>query len=125
MFRAKVLLFLLFFCGTVSGQDTTQRFIFFPEALPKTWSSSWGFTFTTTPQPITEETHISAPAIDLHVLRSAGKNFNLDARANLQVLQNHISVGFRWLQAPSDKLRISAGDDLAGWVGWIKIQTIN
>ena len=126
MFRAKVLIFLMLVVfRTVYGQDTLQRFIFFPNAMHKTWSSSLGFTFTTLPQAITEETHISVPAIDFHVLRRAGQNFNLDARTFIQVLQNHISVGFRWVHSPSDKLRISFGDDLAGWVGWIKIQTIN
>jgi hypothetical protein len=126
MFRAKVLIFLLpFISGTVYGQDTLQRFIFFPDAMHNTWSYSLGFTFTTTPQPITEETHISAPAIDFHALRSAGNNFNLNARTQIQVLQNHISVGFQWVHSATDRLKISAGDELAGWVGWIKIETIN
>lgn len=126
MFRTKVLIFLLpFISGTAYGQDTLKRFIFFPNAMHKAWTSSLGFTFTTTAQPVTEETHISVPAIDFHVLRRAGPNFNLNARAQIQVLQNHLSAGFRWVHSASDKFSISAGDDLAGWVGWIKIETIN
>src|SRR5687767_5359168 len=104
MFRAKVLIFLLpFISGMAYGQDTLQRFIFFPGAMHKAWSSSLGLTFTTPPQSITEETHISLPAIDFHVLRSAGPNFNLNTRTQIQVLQNHLSVGFRWVHSVSDK----------------------
>jgi hypothetical protein len=126
MFRAKVLIFLLLLTrGTSYGQDSLQRFIFFPHAMHKHWSSSLGLTFTTMPQPITEEIHISVPAIDFHALRSAGKNFNLDFRAQVQIVQNHFSAGFRWVHSASDKFSISVGDDLAGWVGGIRIETIN
>src|SRR5258706_1645249 len=125
MFKGGVLIFLWFINVTAYGQNALPQFIIFPGTMPSAWSSSLGLTFTTTPRAITEEEHISVPAIDFHVLNRARENFNLDAHAYIQVIQNHASIGFRWLHALSDKVNISAGDDVAGWIGWIKIENIN
>jgi hypothetical protein len=121
--RTKVLFLCFIISLAVRGQDTLQQFILFPGALEKTCRVSLGVTFTTTPEAITEEMHISVPAFDVHVLKGAGPNFNFEAQAQIQGLQNHASVGFRWLHVLSDKVNLSAGDDMAGWVGWIELET--
>lgn len=126
MRRVKVLIFLYLITSVhIYGQDTTQRFVFFPGTMNRPWSTSLGLTFTTTPREITEETHISIPAIDFHAVKRTGKNFNLDIRVLSQILQNHASLGIRWTHPLSKKFSISAGDDAAVWVGWIEIETIN
>lgn len=126
MSRFKVLILLWVISLKAYGQnDSTEQFIFFPGTMETSWSTSLGLLFTTTPHFITEETHISLPAIDLHVLKRTGKNFNLDAHAYIQILQNHASLGFRWVHAVSDKVGVSAGNDIAGWMGRIEIENIN
>lgn len=123
--RTKVLILLILMSRILHGQDAASHFVYFPGTMPKPWSTALGLTLTTTPEAITEEEHISVPALDVHALRKAGSNFNLDAHADLQAVQNHLSLGFRWLHSFSERFSISAGDDAAGWVGWIKVETIN
>ena len=126
MYRFTVLILLLLVVSTPGySQNTSPQFIAFPASLQSQWRYSLGLTFTTTPHEITEETHISIPAIDFQILKSAGSNFTFDAHLLSQILQNHASVGFRWLHPLSDKFSLSAGDEMAGWMGWIQIETMN
>lgn len=117
-----------FLCSALlsSAQDSitvaTNKYIFFPYPVTnKTWHSSLGLTLTALPQDITEEVQVRIPAIDFHVLRGLPKGLYLDGRINVQVLQNHTSVGLRWARSINQKVSLSMGDDFAYWFGTLTI----
>jgi hypothetical protein len=121
---AIILLTIPFF---VNGQDYNeavhQSYLFFPYPMQeKKWHASLGVTFTTIPRVIAEEVQISVPAIDYHVLRKIAKGFYLDGRMNVQILQNHLSLGPRWTYIINNKFSFSLGDDIAWWFGVLNIE---
>jgi len=128
--RVLVALIPLFF--SLSGRAQTEMsppandYIFFPYPVPnKAWHSSLGVTMTAMPQDITEEVQVRAPAIDFHVLRGLPKGFYLDGRMNLQIIQNHASLGLRWAHPINSKFSFSIGDDMAFWYGNLNVASFD
>ncbi len=110
----------LLYTGEVRSQDIpvdSQKFIFFPLPMKKNWTTSIGITATTMPYDITEEFQYRIPAGDFHVIRKMGNHFILDGRVNFQIFQNLITVGPHWVSKVSDRLSISAGDNIGYWFG--------
>ena len=89
------------------------------------WRASIGFTLLTTPEDITEETRLRLPSGDLHVLRKINNHFTLDMRLAFQFLQNHLSTGIYYVIPITNKFYISAGDDMAYWFGFLKLEGFN
>ena len=119
---------IVFICSALcsSAQDSipvlTNKYIFFPYPVSnRTWHSSLGLTLTALPQDITEEVQVRIPALDYHVLRGLPKGFYLDGRINFQLVQNHMSVGWRWAHPISEKVSYAIGDDFAFWYGNLTI----
>jgi len=124
-------LFFLFLlsCGLqIFAQDVpieAQKRIFFPHPMDKNWQTSVGFILTTMPRAITEEAHFRVPALDIHVLRKISNKFYLDARTNIQVIQNLVSLGPRWATKLSDRISMALGSDVVYWFGNVNIASIN
>ncbi len=115
---------VVFLCPALfsSAQDSiplpADKYLFFPFPVAnKTWCSSIGLTMMALPQNITEQVQVRAPAIDYHVLRGLPKGFYMDGRINVQIVQNHASVGLRWAYPVSDNVSFSIGDDVSFWNG--------
>ncbi|WP_020596276.1 hypothetical protein [Spirosoma panaciterrae] len=102
-----------------------QPGIYFPQApLPGTWRKSVGVVFTTTPPELTEEIRVSVPAIDFNVQRGLSKNFFLTGRFQTQFVQSNIGLGFRWVKPFTNRLFMSAGYDITGWLGALQIKDV-
>ncbi|MES2892703.1 MAG: hypothetical protein V4725_11835 [Bacteroidota bacterium] len=102
-------------------QPIKQRYVFFPHPMQKNWHVSLGYTLTALPEDITEEVQVRAPAGDLHALRKLSDSWQLDGRIKFQILQNHFSLGPRWVKVINEKLSMSIGDDFAWWFGDLNI----
>ncbi|WP_155297368.1 hypothetical protein [Spirosoma aerolatum] len=102
-----------------------QPGIYFPQApLPGKWRKSVGVVFTTTPPELTEEIRVSVPAIDFNLQRGLSKNFYLTGRFQTQFVQSNIGVGFRWVKPFTNRLFMSAGYDITGWLGALQIKDV-
>lgn len=127
--RSKFLIVLNLFvllAGSAFPQDTIQEIrtpcIIFPSPMyDQKWQTSIGFISTTTPQDITEEVIVRAPAGDFRALRKIGSNFNLEGRVLFQFVQNHFSLGLKWTKKLSNRVYFSAGDDVAFWHGKLEV----
>lgn len=104
------------------AQQSIHRFIYFPAPIENRWRTSLGLTFMTTPKAITEEVHTRIPAGDLHFAKTRGKNITVDIHLRFQGVQNELSLGYKWLFKADEHFSFSAGNDFAGWVGWLKIE---
>lgn len=99
--------------------------IYFPQApLPRTWRSSLGLVFTTTPPELTEEIRVSVPAIDLNFQRGLTKHLFFAGRLQTQIVQSNLSLGLRWAGPITDRLAMSAGFDVSGWGGALQIKDV-
>jgi hypothetical protein len=102
--------------------DHRQPCIIFPMPMyEKKWQQSIGFVSTTTPEDITEEVRVRAPAGDYHVLRRLSPKFNLDGRLLFQVVQNHISAGLKYSTRLGRHTYLSLGDDVGFWFGKLMV----
>ncbi len=124
--RILLFFFLLVFANILFAQDSIvvkrEPCILFPSPMyDKNWQFSIGFISTTTPEDITEEVRVRAPAGDWHILRKLNENFNLEGRVLFQIVQNHFSLGFKYTKKISNHVYISAGDDVAFWFGKLEV----
>ncbi len=124
--QALIVAIMLLCHFAASAQDTTFKSrhaaIFFPYPMyVEKWRASIGFTLMTTPEDITEETRLRIPCGDFHVLRKLNTNFSLEGRLWFQVLQNHVSTGVRYSRPITNRLYMSAGNDMAFWFGFLKL----
>ena len=102
-----------------------QPEIYFPEApVPGKWRKSIGVVFTTTPPELTEEVRVSVPAIDFNFQRGLTQHMFFAGRFQTQFLQNNLGLGLRWATPLTDRLFWSAGLDLTGWIGGLKIKDV-
>lgn len=102
--------------------ETREPCILFPSPMyDKKWQFSIGFISTTTPEDITEEARVRAPAGDWHILRKLNNHFNLEARVLFQIVQNHFSLGFKYSTKLNKHIYFSAGDDVAFWFGKLEV----
>ena len=128
-YHYRLLFFLWMFtsvCKPVASQDSTfnakHAAIIFPYPMyHEKWRASIGFTLLTTPEDITEEVRIRIPCGDFRALRRVNDRLELDARVMFQLLQNHFSVGLRYVLPANEKLFFSLGDDIGYWFGILKL----
>ena len=121
-------LLLVYFLGAnyATAQDSTkvkrEPGIYFPSPMYNNkWKFTIGFISTSTPEDITEEVRVRAPAGDWHILRKLNSHFNLDGRVQFQIIQNHFSLGFKYAKQLNDHFYFSVGDDVAFWFGKLKV----
>ena len=116
------LIILCFPFISFAQENAEEKVIEFPSPMKKVnWRSSIGFSFLTTPEDITEEVRLRVPAGELVVLRKLNENFNLSGRLTFQVLQNHVAIGGRWVHKLSEKIYVSAGDEIGYWFGFLPV----
>jgi len=102
-----------------------QPAIYFPEApRPGEWRKSLGAVFTTTPPALTEEIRLSVPAVDFNLQRGLTKRFFVVSRLQTQFIQSNLSLGVRWATPLTDRLFLSVGDDVHGWMGVLKLKDV-
>ncbi|QMW07153.1 hypothetical protein H3H32_31370 [Spirosoma foliorum] len=102
-----------------------QPGIYFPEApLPGKWRKAVGVVFTTTPPELTEEIRVSVPAIDFNVQRGLTKHLFLTSRFQTQFVQSNLGLGVRWATPLTNRLFLSAGYDVTGWLGALQIKDV-
>ena len=125
-------LFLFFIAAAqfAEAQDTAFKAkhaaIYFPYPMyHEKWRSSIGFTLLTTPEDITEEVRLRIPCGDFKVIRKISTNVLMNGRVLFQFVQNHLSAGITYVRPLSTKFYISAGDDMAYWFGFLKLQGFN
>ena len=113
------------FCQEINTNARSPS-VYFPQPMgARKWRRSLGIIFTTTPQEVTEETRLRIPAIDFQILRRLKRNMHLTGRLNAQVLQNHVSLGIRWVHPLSEKVGFALGDDVGFWAGYLNITGFN
>lgn len=125
--KTKILTIILLIAHHLCAQEGTTpglKYVYFPQTPAKNWQTSVGFTATTMPRDITEELHYRVPAADLHVLKKIAGNLYADGRAQVQVIQNMVSLGPRLAVPLNDRLSLSLGNDFAFWFGNINIQFV-
>jgi hypothetical protein len=124
-----LILFLLLFCFKMVYSQTPeplkQSYLFFPYPMDKKWHTSLGATFTNIPDEVTEEARPRVPAGDLHLLRKINSKFAIDGRLNFQVIQNHLSVGPRYINVLNDRFSFSVGNDIAWWFGYFNFSSFD
>lgn len=102
-----------------------QPSIYFPQApIPHTWRKSIGAVFTTTPPELTEEIRVSVPAIDVNVQRGLTKKLFIATRLQTQIIQSNLGVGLHWATPLTERLFLSAGYDVTGWVGALSVKDV-
>lgn len=102
-----------------------QTGIYFPQApAPGTWRKSIGVVFTTTPPALTEEVRVSVPAFNFNLQRGLTKHLFFTGRLQTQFVQNNLGLGLRWATSLTDRLYLSAGYDVTGWVGSLKVKDV-
>ncbi len=102
-----------------------QPSIYFPEApRPGEWRKSLGLVFTTTPPALTEELRLRVPAIDFNLQRGLTKHVFIVSRLQTQFIQSNLSVGVRWATPLTDRLFLSVGNDVHGWMGVLKLKDV-
>ena len=108
-----------------SERWSLQPGIYFPQApLPHTWRKSIGAVFTTTPPELTEEIRVSVPAIDVNVQWGLTKKLFITSRLQTQIIQSNLGIGLRWATPLTERLFLSAGYDVTGWVGALAIKDV-
>ena len=131
MIKPKIILICFFICMFLNAkaQDTlynNQPSIFFPAPfVEKKWQYSIGLTLITTPHEITEEAQYHLPAGDFHFTGKATRNIYLEGRLKFQLIQNHISLGPRYVIRISEKFAMAVADEQAIWFGWLNIEGFN
>jgi hypothetical protein len=110
---------IVFGQGEAAGQG--KPLLFHPQRLAPgaRWTSA-GLTSVAPPPEITEEFQVRWPAFDYHTLYGLPSGFSLDGRAAVQVLQNRISVGPKWVSTLGP-VSFSLGWDIAYWFGFLKV----
>ncbi|MVM32200.1 hypothetical protein GO755_19285 [Spirosoma sp. HMF4905] len=102
-----------------------QPGIYFPQApLPGKWRKSVGAVFTTTPPELTEEVRVSVPAVDFNIQRGLTKHLFLASRFQTQFVQSNLGLGLRWATPLTNRLFLSAGYDVTGWLGALQIKDV-
>jgi hypothetical protein len=123
--RTGFILIASLFCAAAYSQDSIRQersAIFFPQEMKNiNWEASIGFTLLTTPEDIAEEVRLRAPAGDFHVLRRLSDRWLIDGRILFQFVQNHFSVGPKFIIPVSERLHLSIGDDFAYWFGKLQV----
>lgn len=105
--------------------EVRQPAIYFPQApLPGEWRKSIGLVFTSTPPEITEEVRVSVPALDVNLQKGLSKRWFLVSRLQSQLVQNNLAVGVRWAVPLSGRVHVSAGSDVAGWFGALRVKDV-
>jgi hypothetical protein len=127
MMPALIFAILVSCFSTVKAQDSLPESkhaaIIFPYPMyTEKWRSSIGITLLTTPEDITEEVRVRVPAIDFRLLRRINDHFIAEGRINVQLLQNQFLAGFHWVLPLSDKLFLSAGNNIGYWFGFLKME---
>ncbi|GAB3539661.1 hypothetical protein [Spirosoma fluminis] len=104
---------------------SNQPGIYFPQApQPGEWHKSIGLIFTTTPPELTEEVRVSVPAIDVNLQRGLTKHLFAVGRLQTQIVQSSLTLGARWATPITTKLFASAGYEVSGWFGALKIKDV-
>jgi hypothetical protein len=124
-----VLALLLSLAGLARGQSIetegergAQPLLLYPAHPPQgTFWTSMGFTAVAPPVEITEALQVRWPAFDYHTLYGLPNNFSIDGRAAVQVLQNRVAVGPRWVSHVGP-VSLSLGYDLAFWFAFLKVE---
>jgi hypothetical protein len=98
------------------------KFVYFPHPLIRKSTTSIGVNATTMPYEITEELHYRLPALDMHHVQRLNKHFSLDARGNIQVVQNLFTLGPHWAMKLTDRVSVGAGYDFGYWFGNLNIE---
>ncbi len=99
--------------------------IYFPQApIPGRWRYSIGAVFTTTPPELTEEIRVSVPAVDFNLQRGISKRWFINSRIQTQIIQSNVGIGVRYAAPITDRLFISAGDDMHVWFGALQIKDV-
>jgi hypothetical protein len=126
--RMAVALVILLSSAEFAGAQTTeakeggQPLLLFPAPVPQgTFWTSLGFTAIAPPVEITEALQVRWPAFDYHTLYGLPSNFSIDGRAAVQVLQNRVAVGPRWVSHVGP-VSLSLGYDLAFWFAFLKVE---
>ncbi|QDK83587.1 hypothetical protein EXU85_00675 [Spirosoma sp. KCTC 42546] len=102
-----------------------QPGIYFPQApLPGKWRKSVGVVFTTTPPELTEEVRVSVPAIDFNIQRGLTKHLFLTSRFQTQFVQSNLGLGLRWATPLTNRLFLSAGYEITGWLGALQVKDV-
>ena len=102
-----------------------QPAIYFPQAPePGEWRKSLGLIFTTTPPELTEEVRVTVPAIDFNLQRGLSKHLFAVGRVQTQIVQSNLTLGLRWATPITTKLFASAGYDVSGWFGALKVKDV-
>jgi hypothetical protein len=113
--------------GTRAQDDAPQRVngIFFPTPmLDRSWHGAFGFVTFATPDRLTEEFRNRVPAGDIHLLRQVHGGLHLSARALVQVLQNHWSLGLRQNMLHG-RWGFGLGADAAVWKGRLVLENFD
>lgn len=109
-------------CFSQHGDNAAPPRLHYPLPLAVgEWQKSLGLAVTTQPKEIVEAEMNQSPAIDFNSSLGLPWNFNLDGRALVQVLTNHLSLGLRWSHA-FDRFAFSFGDDVAWWFGFLRVE---
>ena len=122
--KAFLLVLILLTGGFLRAQDiplTEQKYIFFPHAHEKKWTTAIGVTVTTLPYEITEELHFRVPAADLHTIRQVGKKLFIDGRLAIQGIQNLATIGPRFPVKLGDRFAMALGNDIGFWFGFVNV----
>ena len=100
--------------------------MFFPHrTLVRQWDLSLGFLTYTTPEALTEEVSVRAPAGDAHAIYRLPYGFSLEGRLLFQVVQNQLALGARWAVPLNGVFTFGLGDDQAYWRGKLPVQGFN
>jgi hypothetical protein len=105
---------LLWSCSHAQERQRVKG-IFFPTPMyERNWYTAIGFQTFATPDALTEEFRLRVPAGDVQLMRQIHGGLHLNARALIQILQNHATLGLRWAAPLRERWNISLGAD-AGW----------
>ena len=116
-FVPSILIALLVPSIALAQKEWRGKNIFFPSPMhERKWLASFGFVTFATPVALTEEFPLRIPAGDVQLLRQVTGGLHLNSRLQIQILQNHLSIGVRWARKLNDRWNFSLGSD----VGWFK-----
>lgn len=117
----------LLFCLSAAAQDSVRyrlKGVFFPWPMDRGAQWAIGFTSTTMPYDITEESHFRIPALDFRLVKKISPKLALDLRAGVQVFQNLFTIGPRWSTTLGDRFCIGIGNDVGYWFGSLNLEGI-
>lgn len=122
------ILFAVLLLGlSASAQDSIVprlKGVYFPYPMERAAKFSIGFTSTTMPYDVTEELHFRVPAVEARLLKRISKSLQVDARASIQVFQNLVTLGPRWVKQLNDRYSIGIGNDVGFWFGQVDVETV-